>query len=293
MVLPIKSNRPGLIKRSWEMTKLSYSILKANKKLILFPVVSTSVLVALIAFLIGIGSILLPGPQFEIKLALFVLAGYFVAYLVIVFFNVALVSNILLVLTGKPVSFLRGISVAMLRFPQVIGWAAFAATIGLLLSLIESFFERFGLDLSGILGAAWSVLAYFTLPTLVIEGVGPFEAIKRSTQLLSKGWKEIIGGSVSFYLIAMLLSLPFAIVLAVFVSSMPDTFAGLFYLFAFILAVGVPYGLVVALIVGTLSAIFSTLLYAIVTNSEIDSSIDLEPLKAFLEAQKPLPKTWP
>ena len=54
----------------------------------------------------------------------------------------------------------------------------------------------------GLVGnMAWSLITFLVVPILVVEGVGPIEAIKRSASLLRKTWGEQIVGNFSIGLV--------------------------------------------------------------------------------------------
>ena len=80
------------------------------------------------------------------------------------------------------------------RLPELLAWSLVSATVGLILKLIENANEKFGTFIASLLGGAWSVVTYFVVPVLVVEGVGPMTAIQRSWSVLTKTWGESIGG---------------------------------------------------------------------------------------------------
>jgi hypothetical protein len=43
----------------------------------------------------------------------------------------------------------------------------------------------------------WNLATFLVVPVLVVEDVGPFEAVKRSAQLLKRTWGEQIVGNLS------------------------------------------------------------------------------------------------
>ena len=59
-----------------------------------------------------------------------------------------------------------------------------SATVGMLLKAIENANEKVGTIISGLLGLGWTVMTYFVVPVLVIEKVGPFQAIQQSMAIL-------------------------------------------------------------------------------------------------------------
>ncbi|MCI0464887.1 MAG: DUF6159 family protein, partial [Gemmataceae bacterium] len=61
--------------------------------------------------------------------------------------------------------------------------------------------------ISALLGSAWTVLTYFVVPVLVVEKVGPFQAVQRSLALLRKAWGEALVGHMGIGLFVFLFSL--------------------------------------------------------------------------------------
>jgi hypothetical protein len=138
-------------------------------------------------------------------------AFYFVNYLVIVFFNAALISCAMIRFHGGDPTLGDGFRSACARLPQIVGWALVSATVGVILKIVESQSEKFGAIVAGLLGMAWGVMTYFVVPVLVVEQVGPIEAVKRSTGILRKTWGEALTANITIgpivfvaYLLAML-----------------------------------------------------------------------------------------
>src|SRR5260370_20607117 len=111
-------------------------------------------------------------------------AFYFCNYFVIVFCNAALVSCAMLSFHGHKPTLADGFRAASSRLPQILAWALVSATVGVLLKVIENAHEKVGQFVSALLGTAWTVMTYFVVPVLVVEKVGPFEAIGRSMPVL-------------------------------------------------------------------------------------------------------------
>ncbi len=122
---------------------------------------------------------------------------YFVNYLVIVFFNAALISCAMIRFHGGEPTLGDGFRSASARLPQIVGWALVSATVGVILKIIESQSEKVGAIVSGLLGMAWGVMTYFVVPVLVVEQVGPIEAVKRSTSILRKTWGEALTANIT------------------------------------------------------------------------------------------------
>ena len=66
-----------------------------------------------------------------------------------------------------------------------------------------------------IIGFAWSVATFLVVPVLVVEKVGPLDAIKRSASLLRKTWGEQLVGNFGIGLVFGLLVLLVVLLLGV------------------------------------------------------------------------------
>ncbi len=211
--------------RGWELLKQSWQVLKLDKELLWFPVFSgIACLLVLASFLLPIIALVSANPDQAAALAEQAEAGdqpwqqyvayglmflfYFASYFVIVFFNVALVSCAIIRFKGGDPTLGDGLRAASARLPQIAAWALVAASVGMILRLLEERFEALGRFVVGLIGMAWSVVTYFVVPILAVEQVGPVTAVKRSTALLRRTWGEALTGNFSLGLINLLLILP-------------------------------------------------------------------------------------
>jgi hypothetical protein len=152
-----------------------------------------------------------------------VFAFYFCTYFVIIFCNSALVSCAFLRFNGENPTVMDGFRAAMARLPQIFAWALVSATVGFLLWLLENAHEKVGEIVASILGTAWSIMTFFVVPILVVEKVGPFEAVGRSISLLKRTWGEALVGNMGLNFIMFLLLIP---VILLFVGGGALIFAG-------------------------------------------------------------------
>lgn len=216
----------GKIRRSWELVKASWKVLKADKELTLFPVVSAICVAIAIAIIAG-GFVLVTGDgaqeiadRFDENsgrswtigdlVTLFLI--YFVTVLIATFFNAALIGATLKRLRGGDPTFRDGLKVASGRIGSIVGYAAIAATVGVVIQLIRSRSNALGDIGAGLLNAAWGVATFLVVPVLVAEDVGPTDAIRRSGSLLKKTWGEQIAGNFSLGLIGFLATLAVALI---------------------------------------------------------------------------------
>ena len=199
------------IQNSWILIKASAAVLRADKELIVFPIVSAiGVLVVTASFalptiLAGFLDTLLEGHA---QIFGFVVAFlfYVVQYTVIIFANSALVGAAMIRLRGGDPTVGDGFRVAMKHFGAILGYALISATVGMVLRWLSERGKTVGQIVSSIVGLAWNLATYLVVPVLVVEGVGPVEAVKRSADLLKKTWGEQIVGNFSIGLIFVLLA---------------------------------------------------------------------------------------
>ncbi|PTW55794.1 hypothetical protein C8N35_112119 [Breoghania corrubedonensis] len=190
--------------RAVALSGACWRVLMLDKEMLLFPLMS---LVALGLVLAGVfAPALATGDlaRFQQALAenpdiyqnpravilLFLL--YFLSYFVITFFNAGLLACAMIRLSGDDPTLADGIRAAFRMLPQIFAWALFSASIGMLLNFVASRFKGLGRLFVGILGAAWSIAVYFAVPVLVVEGVGPIKAVRRSITMIRKTWGEAL-----------------------------------------------------------------------------------------------------
>ena len=182
--------------RSWELTKASASVIRSDKELLVFPVLSSlSALAVMATFVI---------PAFAFKIFdqqvlgfIWVFLFYLCTYFVTIFFNSALVGAALIRLEGGDPTVADGFAAARARVVPILGYAAIAATVGLILQALKDkdnniFVRMFA---SG-LGVAWTLATFLVVPVLVAEDIGPIDALKKSVELLKRTWGENAIGNV-------------------------------------------------------------------------------------------------
>lgn len=206
------------LSNGWQISMNSFKVLKENKQLIIFPILS------------GISMILIMGSFFGVMLGLsgwdfdrleqqddlvyigVTLLYYLVNYFVVVFFNVALTHCTRLYFHGEEVSIRKGIDYSISRIGAIFSWALFAATVGTVLKYLQDNAGWVGRIIIGILGIAWSVTTFFVVPVIAYENLGPLGAFKRSAQLMKSKWGESAAATFSFGLIQfiaiIIISLP-------------------------------------------------------------------------------------
>jgi len=206
------------ISRSLELVKTSWRVLMEDKKLLAFPVLSGIVMLIVIATFIlplilanGALSLSTRSPAGIVLLFLFYLASYFV----VIFFNVGLISAVYAKMQGGSMTVGEGLAAAGTHLRSILAWALVAATVGLVLRLIEDRAGPAGQIAAGLVGGVWSLVTMFVVPGLVFEDKGVVDAMKGSLSLVRRTWGESIVGSLSIGLVFFVIgAVGFVLVLA-------------------------------------------------------------------------------
>lgn len=262
----------GRIRNGWALATQSFRVLMLDKALLVFPLLSAiSCLLVLVGFLAGalasgVGARQAAPNGAAAWLVLF--AYYFANYFVMVFFNSALVACATIRFRGGVPTLRAGLLAARENLARIAAWALLAATVGVLLRMIEERLQFVGRIVTALLGAVWTLAAYFVVPALVVEKLGPVDALKRSTMILKKAWGESIVSNAGVGLITFLATLLLVVVtgvatvaLAVKLSSIAIAVAGLGLI--------VLFALLGSLVGSALSSIMLSALYLYATEGKV------------------------
>jgi hypothetical protein len=211
----------GKFSRSWELAKQSFAIIRSDKQLMLFPVISAIACLIVTAIIATGGTLMMmpaiasaaaSGERFNPNQSPVFLLGMFTLYVanyfVMVFFNVALVGVANSRLMGGTWTFRDGLELAWARKGTIFQWALVAATVGMILRTLEERMGLLGRLIMRLIGVAWALACYFVVPVLAFEDLSPFEAVKRSSKLFRDTWGEKVIGGFSLSLVSLVLMLP-------------------------------------------------------------------------------------
>lgn len=249
------------ISNGWQLTKTSLRIINENKSLLLFPVLSTISLVAILATFFG-GTFFLVGDSVEALLQedsiftdvmgyVIIFIYYLINYMVVVFFNAALIHCAIKILNEEETSLGEGLRFALSKIGRIFVWAMVSATVGMILQIVSNK-GKVGEFVASLIGMAWAITTFFVVPILIYEEKGVFQSIKDSTNMVKEKWGESLTANASlgiFNFIGILL-------------------AGLitFVLFQVIGAFAIPIGITLVVIVSTVMTAAKTIFIAAVYN---------------------------
>jgi Family of unknown function (DUF6159) len=279
------------LSRSWGLMKASAAVLRADKALVVFPLISTAAVVVVIACfaipMFGLGALdKMSGPNGAVSTLTYVVAFLFYTaqYFVIFFFNTALVGAAMMRLDGKDPTVGDGLRIASSKFVNILGYALIAATVGMVLRAIQERVGFIGRIIVGLLGVGWTIATFMVVPVLAARDVGPIDAIKESATLLKDTWGENVIGQVglgaAFGL--MLMGVMFVgitlIVVAAFSHSLIVVGVAIV---ALVLAV-----VILSLVQAALGGIYSAALYRYATTGKGSEGFQAESLKLAFAPKK-------
>lgn len=288
------------IEKGLNITRESWNVLRADFKLMVFPLFSGLAAAAILVTVLA-ANILIPSfgewsiaalralssrdPQQPLAAralglgCLFVI--YFVEWFVVIFFNTALVGCALRRLAGGQPTVGDGFRIALQRLPQILAWTLFTSAVGTLLSAIEQQLGWLGKLAIRLLGVTWAVATYLVVPVLAAEGTGPLQAVRRSVALLKRTWGEGLVGHFTIQLLSsgvgiMLVVLTTGgLLLAVFLESLMIAVAT-----GTVLLLGL---LTIAILTSAMRQVFLAALYHYATTGEIPSGFSESTLKQALQ----------
>ncbi len=204
------------ISRSWEIFKTSLALVMGQKTLLIFPAVSFVCTIVLAVLILGTGWGILAANGVDI-VAMLDKAGesseevskqteiigfiafalvYFCSVFIASFFSTAFYSQIMVGLRGEEVSIGNGLSFAFKRIGAIFMWAMLAASVGLLLKILEERLGWLGQLVIRLIGLVWAVATIFAIPVIVFDTSvsNPIAVVKASAGAIKKTWGESLVG---------------------------------------------------------------------------------------------------
>ena len=195
---------------SWQLLLSSLRFFGQNVDLVWLPVISISacliwVAVGIAGALFLVNTVSQPMTQGQLIAGLLgSILFYFVMTCIVLFFNVVLLHCSIERLQGRQGDLRSGFQLARSRWQHIIAWAIMSALVGGIIHLLERSHRVVGEIIALLLSGTWTIGTYFGLPIMIVEGVGPLTALKKSFGLFGKSWRRIIG-------VNLILALPFLV----------------------------------------------------------------------------------
>jgi len=253
----------GRFQNSIELAKASLKVLRGDRKLVMLPVLSSiATLIVAVSFIVPIA--IVSNNAGGVGPAAWILGavGYFLAAYVVVFFNAALVYAADAHMHGTTVTVGQALKFASSRSHVLLPWALLSASVSIVLRALEQRGGIFGRIIGALAGIAWSLVTFLVLPVLVVEGLGPVAAVKRSCELFKRTWGEQVISNAGIGLIALLAIVVGAIpAVLLFLVGGPIAYVGIALFVAWVIAV--------SLVSSALTGILSMALYRFATDGQV------------------------
>ncbi|MBS1678344.1 MAG: hypothetical protein JST08_13275 [Actinobacteria bacterium] len=270
------------IRRGWALTKKSWALLNSHRELVRFPLYGGIATIVLGLAFLGPGVFALDQHTYGVGVPLIVI-GIYVLATVGIYFSVGLAACADRIFRGETATVGDGMAVANSRLGAICGWAALSTAVGLILELIESQGGTLGEIAGRLVGMAWSLVTFLSVPVIAIEGTGPLDTLKRSASLFRERWGPQVTGNIAIgggvFLLGVLPAL-----LLIFLGFLlwPTTGVG----GATLIVIGALVLCVALLVSKALSGIFGVALYRYVLDGEAVGGFTQEDLESAVKPSR-------
>ena len=219
------------LRRGWTLSKLSFSVVKADPELLLYTFLS-----AMMVF-VTIAAGAYPGYEAEINegshwamtdpvinpetgeeerqatnsYLAWIFLTYMVGSIIVVFWNSAIIVSAHERLTGGDPTIMTGIKAAFSRIHIIILWGIIAGTVGLLLRIARDAANKnskggmkmVAMVVLWLVEIAWWIYTFFIIPMIVLEKKGIREGLREGRSLFGKTWGENVTSGLGIGLITL------------------------------------------------------------------------------------------
>jgi len=207
------------IGRGWQLSKLSFSVIKADPELLLYTFLSAIMVFATIGAASypayeadqteGSHWAMTEGTDSETGEATseptnqymaWIFLTYMIGSIVVVFWNSAIIASAHERLTGGDPSIITGIKAAFSRIHIIVLWGIITGTVGLLLRIARDAISNnqkahpavkiLAYIVLWLVEVAWWIYTFFIIPMIVLEKKGIGEGLRDGRALFGKTWGE-------------------------------------------------------------------------------------------------------
>jgi uncharacterized protein DUF6159 len=195
---------------TWNLVSQSFRLLRSDKKLLVFPVLSAIGAAALALPLLSAVFGMRPGRGFQWgpDTWLFFFLWYWGASFITIFFNCALAACVQMRFAGQDPTLADGLRRAASRVDTILMWSLVSATVGQIARAMEERAGWIGRLIIGTVGLGWGMATYLVIPVLVMEDAGVMDSVRRSSSLLRQTWGEQLISGIAFGWLGLLVAIP-------------------------------------------------------------------------------------
>lgn len=282
----------GKFKASRMLVRESLAILKQDKELMWFPVLSAiTSLIALIIFAALFFFVVIQGgvevfegmneEQLNIMGYIISFIYYLVMFCIANYFLAGIYTIVNGRFNGQNLSFNEGIKNANKHFGRIFVWSLISATVGVILRIISDKSKLVGKIVASLFGAAWTILTYFSLPALVIGERSIKESFKESAFAIRKTWGETIIVNFGIGLFFVLLTLIVLVIMLTVAVLVPDILMFILLGILFII-----FFTAISIISATLNSIVKLALYTYATTGVVPQGFTPELIQNTVKSGK-------
>jgi Family of unknown function (DUF6159) len=199
--------RQYTFRMTWQLVSQSFKLLRDDLSLMIFPVLSA----------IGVIALSLPFILFAVSGAgihwgpntwPLILAWYFGASFVTIFFNCALAACVQMRFAGQTPTVAEGLKRAAQRIHVILLWTLVTSTVGRLLQFIEQRQGFTGRIAFALIGMSWNLSTFLIVPVIVMEDRGVIDSLRRCASLFRQTWGEQLVSGIWFAWMGLLVAIP-------------------------------------------------------------------------------------
>lgn len=294
----ISDRKIGSWKGGLLLVRASWSTLKIDKELLLFPILEgvygtiwlaiMAVLLYGINFLFGNTIVQLYGiEQFPMPKRVglvFVLITILGTYVISNYFLAAIIASAVHRFNGNDPDVKYGLARARLRLKSLIKFSLVQGTIGSLIQLAEEKLPFVGKIVISLVGIVWTLASFFAVPVIVLSDseVGPIEALRKSASIFNKTWTSNVTGGLTMgaiFLTAFLAWFAMAVSAMIFIDAFGYWIIPIYLILLALL-------LALISIMSALQGVFVAALYHFATTGQSPVEFDGELLHAAFKPKK-------
>ncbi len=269
------------IKRGWALTKKSWALLNSHRELIRFPLYGAVAMIPLAILFFAPGLYLLDQKTYGGAVPLLII-GVYALNVIGIYFSVGLAAAANLIFAGQEATVADGLAVARSRFSQICGWAALSTAISVLMGVLENQGGALGDIAARLVGTAWALVTFLSVPVIAIEGTGPLATLKRSASIFKAKWGQQITGNLAIGAAVFLLGFLPAVIL---IAGGILLWSAASFLGALLVVIGALVLAIAMLISKALNGVFGVALYRYATEGEAVGGFTTEELESAVKVK--------
>jgi hypothetical protein len=283
----------GKFKASWLLLKETWKYLRADKEIIWIPFITAAITVfafgiLLTLFVVAVLAGDLPtsteGQPMTPVEWLFLFLVYIMCAFTLALSQGGIAHTVSVRAHGGNASLGEALRAAFSRWRDLLIWAIITSTVGIALRAIFERSQLLGKIVSGLIGAAWSVLTYFTVPAMILDKKSAISAIRHSGAVFKRTWGETIISNVTLGLAFFVINL--GVIMSVFLLGLIAFFLHVSIVLVLIVGILLIVLFIVcsALIQASLEAILKVLLYMYANEKTLPQNFNQELLTQVLSS---------